>query len=135
MNKLIMMDGSSVSINTKLSLWDLKAAQNDGLISAGFVKDIISVGMGSLNTDMFDVEKINVDDIINLSYVCYKNGESEYLEYDDFMKNISLDLAQLMDLYADVLIGGMESNNNKLANSFKNVTPKQKNKSKKKSRR
>lgn len=135
MNKLIMMDGSSVSINTKLSLWNLKAAQNDGLISAGFVKDIISVGMGSLNTDMFDVEKINVDDIINLAYVCYKNGKSEYLEYEDFMKNISLDLAQLMDLYADVLIGGMESKNNKLANSFKNVTPKQKNRSKKKSRR
>ncbi|MDY5437127.1 hypothetical protein [Peptostreptococcus porci] len=135
MNKLIMMDGSSISINTKLSLWDLKAAQNDGLISAGFVKDIISVGMGSLNTDMFDVEKINVDDIINLSYVCYKNGKSEYLEYDDFMKNISLDLAQLMDLYADVLIDGMESKNNKLANSFKYATPKQKNKSKKKSRR
>lgn len=140
MKYINFIDGTKARINTKLSLYVLKTAQDNNLISKKFISGLMKLALNSKEEDLnsvIDFENIDDSDLMNIAFICYSSVDGNNLDHEEFLKNVTADISELYSIYMTVLMGALDSQARKpiLADNFKKATPKNNRKSKKKYRK
>lgn len=134
MRELKLID-DKVLINTNLTLGVLRRAQEEDLLSKDFLKNIMKLSLGASVEGANLMDDFNETDLINIVYVCYKNANPTGMGYGEFLDKMELDLPEMVSIYTEVLSSGLTKGEMTTAKNFNAVTPKQKNRSKKKYRK
>lgn len=124
-----------LKINTHLTLGALREAQIKGFLSKDFITGAIKTIAGS-STDEPKPEDLPMNDLLlmDLAYVCYRTGNKNPMNIDDFLDSINLDFEVLVNIYLEVITNLMTKPGN-MPNDFKNATPRNNSNGKKKKHR
>lgn len=115
-----LLNNETVKLNTRMSLFTLKRAQEQELLSKDFIKQILNLGFATQSSD-FNLSDLNENDLINLAYVCYKNNAENGLSQEEFESVFPLDLQLLVSILSEVLLCN-SSVSTKTADNFRRVT-------------
>lgn len=136
----ININDSDYKIDCKLTLGTIYKCKRQGVLKKDFLKDVLKFGVmvgnnQATESNFFDY--VDDEDIIGTVYASYINANTDAMSYDDFLDGYNADLSQMLIIYSQVINQSFinQSINDTFSNEFKKVTPKNKNKNKKKSHR
>lgn len=113
--ELELLNGKTVSINTRLSLGAVRKYQNEGLLDKKFVNKML--------TNDTSQASISLEDLVDAVYVAYLNGGGE-LDFDTFSFNCPLDLELLGQIYTQMLTGGRGAKKSQFREAVQQATKK-----------
>lgn len=106
---ITLIDGNVVELDCNLSLFEMRKAQNEGLISKQFLNELMGASK--------DPTKMNFTDMENAPYIAYRNANpNNAMSRDEFFKLLPYDIEIAGDVFTR-MIGGA-ANKQTMAQSF-----------------
>lgn len=115
---ILLNDGSSVLLETSLSIGAMRKLQKNGTMS---MRTLTAMAKG---IDMNDLDKY-MDSAIDSMYVAYLNHESnkeDPLEKEEFLDLVPYDMVEILQIFVEV-VGG-DSLGTQFADNFEKTTKK-----------
>lgn len=98
-----------VKVNPNLNAWTLFLLEKEKIINKAFLNTLLSVGQNEKSLDLLDAFRV--------VYASYRQANpSEYLGFEDFMKQYEINMSEAFEIFGAVL--GKEKSKNKMAGNF-----------------